>query len=501
MSLRSYEDARGESTLHADVVVVGTGPGGAAIGRVLAQAGRSVVFVEEGPARPVFQRNMAHTMQYHMFESGVTTALGDCAVTIAAGRGVGGGSLINSAICWRTPDYVLESWEELLQTDRFSSREMTPVFDELWQLLRIGRTGERIAGENNKLIVRGARALGLEADLLERNTPTCAGCGVCNFGCPTGGKASVDTNLIPLARAAGAIVQADSRVTEVLVRQGRAAGVRAVVRHTDTRQETGELTVFAKQVVISAGAMGTPRLLLQAGLGDRLGPAVGQGLHLHPGNAVLGLCDDKVELWKGATQGAYFVDPELPGVLPHTLSLPPGALLLAMGGSGRVAKDHMAILDRMCGCVVMISDKGEGSVGVKSTGHADVRYWWDQADVVKMRKGLVRTAEVLLAGGAKKLLIPVIGGGWVDGLDEARAVIATAEVTDYRAMYAAHPMATCRMGLDPVTSVISPTGEAHGLEGLYVADSSIFPTALGVNPQITTMALATLIGRQMVASA
>jgi choline dehydrogenase-like flavoprotein len=498
MTIRTFEDARGQTEVTTDVVVVGSGPGGAAISRILAEGGQQVFILEEGPPKPMFRPNMAHAMRYHMQENGVMTALGSAAVTIAAGRGVGGGSLINSAICWRTPDYVLDKWIDVLGgDDRFSRERMAPVFDELSDILEITQTAESIAGTNNTLIVEGARALGLEAGLLKRNAPRCVGCGVCNYGCPSGGKSSVDRNLLVMARAAGAVVQADARVDRILVEGGRAVGVVAVIRDTETREVVGELTVRAERVILAAGAVGTPRLLAESGVAERLGPAVGYGLHLHPGNAIFGLCDEPVHMWKGATQAAYYEDPELPGVLPHTLSLPPGALLLALGGTGLSAKENFKLTPYICGCLVMISDKSSGWVGANADGTAAMTYWWTDEDIDTMRKGLIRTCEVLLAGGAKKLFVPIHNVGWCDTLEEARDAILAAGIQDYKALYAAHPMATCRMGLAIEDSVIGPSGETHGLPGLYISDSSIFPTALGVNPQLTTMAMATRIGQHL----
>jgi choline dehydrogenase-like flavoprotein len=499
MTVRGYAEVVGDIELEADVVIVGTGPGGAAIGRVIAEAGKRVVFLEEGPAKSNFRPNMTHTMRYHMQEGGGMVALGSAAISVAAGRGVGGGSLINSAICWRTPHKVLESWTEVLGgDDRFRPEAMEPVFDELSEILQIGRTPEAIAGENNLLIVRGAKKLGLEAGLLERNTPGCVGCGICNFGCPSGGKASVDRNLIALARAAGALVQADTKCNRVLVEGGRAKGVVGTTRHPDTGVVVGTVTVRADTVVLAAGAVGTPRTILVAGLGEQLGDRVGKGLHLHPGNAVMGLCDHVVDMWKGATQAAYYVDPEIPGALPHTLSLDPGPLLLSMGGTGNRNRENLELLPHMCGCLVMVSDHGEGTVGINARNMADLTYEWADDDVETMKRGLKRTCEVLLAGGARKLLVPISGVGWVDSLAEAHRAIDDALITDWMGMYAAHPMATCRMGTDISNSVIGPDGQAHGLPGLYIADSSIFPTSLGVNPQLTTMAMGTILGRGLV---
>lgn len=501
MTIRSYADATGATRLTADVVIVGTGPGGAAAARVLAEAGLKVVLVEEGPAESRFRPNQAHTMRYHMQEGGSMVALGTAAVAVAAGRGVGGGSLVNSAICWRTPDHVLDGWEDVLGgDDRFSPAHMAPVFSEIEEIIEVVETPDAIAGENNRIIVRGAEALGLPGGLLRRNTPRCQGCGICNFGCPSGGKASMDKNLLPMARAAGALIQADTKVTGILVRGDKAAGVTGEVRHPDTGEVVGQLTVEADAVVVSAGAVGTPRLLLHAGLGERLGPAVGKGLHLHPGNGVFGWREEPVHMWLGATQGAWFEDPELPGVLPHTLTLPPGALMLALGKAGLEAKQALEMFPHLAGCLVMVSDKGEGTVGVTREGNADLSYWFADGDLQNMRAGLKRTCDVLMAGGCTRLMVPLAGAGWVDRVEDAYAMIDRAELTDFKLLYAAHPMATCRMGTDIQRSVIGPDGQTHGLPGLYIMDSSIFPTSLGVNPQLTTMVMATILAQGLAAS-
>lgn len=500
MTVYGWEDAKGDRNLECDVVIVGTGPGGAAMARVLAEGGKRVILLEEGPHKSRFQKNQANTMRFHMQEGGAMVAFGSAAVGVAAGRGVGGGSLINSAICWRTKNHVLESWEEVLGGDkRFSPEAMLPVYAELEVPLGIIQTREAVAGENNKLIVRGARSLGLDADLLWRNTPGCVGCGACNYGCPSGGKASVDKNLIPLARAHGAIVQGDTKVERILVENGRARGVVGVVRETESGRAVGSTTVRAEKVILCAGAVGTPRLIQYTGLGDTLGERVGKGLHLHPGNGIFGLCDTEVRMWTGATQGAYFSDPNLPEVLPHTLTLPPAALLMALGNTGEAAKRDIALAPYIAGCLVMVSDKGSGEVGVTREGRADLKYWFADEDIVNIKAGLKRTCEVLLAGGCKKLLVPITGAGWTDNVNEAFTAIENAAITDYKGLYAAHPMATCRMGTDISNSVIKPNGETHGLKDLYISDSSIFPTSLGVNPQYTTMAMSTILGRGILA--
>lgn len=489
-----WEQARGGRTLSADVVIVGTGPGGAAVALTLAEAGLSVLLLEEGPASSNFRPNQAHTARYHMQEGGAMVARGEVFVPIAAGRGVGGGSLINSALCFRPSEQLFIDWEALLGP-AWSPEVMFPIYDELAELIGVGMTPPELAGRNNQIIADGVAKLGWEGGLAPRSTPGCKGCGVCNYGCPSGGKASMNLTLLPRAQALGARIQADVKVNEIRIEGGRAVGVKGVAFHPDTGEAVGDVVVRARHVVLAAGAIGTPRLLWSAGLGETLGP-VGEGLHLHPGSAVMGICDEPVYLWRGASQGAYFVHPELPGVLPHTLTAPPEVLLLTLGAVGPRLQEGLKLLPYLCGILFLVSDKGSGRVRAFSDGRADITYGFDPRDLAVIKKSLLMCAQVMLAGGARELLSPIHGVGRHTRLDTLEAALTPRTLADFT-MYSAHPMATCRMGRDEQTSVLGPDGEAHHLPGLTVADASVFPTSLGVNPQLTTLAVATRIARQL----
>lgn len=486
--------------LECDVVIVGTGPGGAAAARVLAEGGAKVVLLEEGPATSRFRPNQDQTARYHMQEGGTIVARGATMFPIAAGRGVGGGTLINSALSFRTPDAVLDEWEHLLEDPYWGVSNVGAALDEVSEIVGVCITPEEVAGANNLLISRGIAALGLEGGLAPRSTPGCRGCGICNYGCPTMGKASANLTFLPRATNAGALIQADTTVVEVLLEGGRAVGVRGVTRHPDTRERVGEVVVKARHVILSAGAIGTPRLLWSSGLAAQASPATGKGLHIHPGSAVLGVCDERIELWKGATQGAYFHHPDLPGVLPHTFTAPPEVCLSAAGFVGPRLQEGLEVLPYLCGLIVLVSDKGEGWVKGTPDGRASVTYDFDPRDLVRTKQGLIESARVLEAGGARRFTAPIHGLGIYDSVEEFGRALDDRVVQDLT-MYSAHPMSSCRMGLNPTTSVVDPHGEVHGVPGLFIADASVFPSSIGVNPQLTTMATGTLIARRLLARA
>lgn len=494
-----HTHAQGKQERTADVVIVGSGPGGGAAAQVLAEAGLKVIVLEQGPAASRFRPNQDQTARYHMQEGGTLVAEGKTLFPIAAGRGVGGGTLINSALSFRTPDAVLAEWEEVLRDDGWGIDSVGAALDEVSKIVGVCITPEEVAGENNKLIARGIAKLGFEGGLAPRSTPGCRGCGICNYGCPTMGKASANLTFLPRAVNAGAVIQADTDVVSVLVEDGRAVGVRGIVRHPDTRAPVGELTVRAPRVLLSAGAIGTPRLLWHTGLAETVSGATGKGLHIHPGGAVLGICDETIELWKGATQGAYCHVPGLPGVLPHTFTAPPEVVLSATGFVGPRLEEGLALLPHLCGLIVLVSDKGTGEVRAHPDGRAKVTYDFADGDLVRAKQGLVASARVLEAGGARRFLGPVHGLGIHDTVESLERALDSRLVTDF-VMYSAHPMSSCRMGLDPATSVVKPTGETHGVRGLFIADASVFPTSIGVNPQLTTMASATLIARRILAA-
>ena len=491
--IQAAPDAQGwtdqDVTLEADVVVVGAGPGGSAMAKQLAEAGLSVWVIEEGPPKSDFQPNQAHTARVHMQEAGTMLAQGPTPFLIAAGRGIGGGSLINSALCFRTPDTVLDEWVGILGDDTWSPANMEPIFDEVEAWTGVGLpTSEFAAGLHNVRIAEAAARLGYPGGLARRNTPGCVGCGSCNFGCPVNGKASVNLNLMASGVASGARIQADTKVLDVLVEGGRAVGVAG--RMVRDGVEGGEVRVHARHVVLSAGSIGTPRLLHHCGLADRM-VDVGEGLLVHPGSAVLAEFEQDMDVFQGATQGSWFESDELPGVLPHAWSSPPEVLTMLLARHYGGFKETLPVLRRIGGILALVSDHGHGSVGAFSDGRARIAYDFADEDVRRIQQGMVLCAEVLLEMGATRLFAIAHGVPATADLDVFRQAMMATSIRDFT-LYSSHPMCTMRMG-----RTLDGRGRAIGVDGLSVADASVFPSSLGVNPQISTMAVATVLGRTL----
>jgi choline dehydrogenase-like flavoprotein len=488
------------STHECDVVICGAGAGGAACAAELSRRGLKVVMLEEGHRYEPrsFRASYGWALNHIYADKGSRIVEADTLYPMPAGRGVGGSTLINSAICYRAPDHVLDHWATDLGLEALSPEKLAPIYARVEETIGVVEMDPLQARANNLFVKRGAERLGLDGAFIHRNAPGCVGCGVCQLGCPSGGKGSVDRNFIPEAEELGAQVFADSKVEEIIVEHGRAIGVRAGVHDIETDRPIGTRLVKARAVVLSAGTVGTPLLLLKQDLANRSGQ-VGRNLAIHPAVGTYGFVPEAINSWDGVPQAyAVFLD-RAAGILLQTYNAPPEIFFSALPWSGIEGMRKMRRLKNVAMCGGLISDKGGGVVKVGRGGKAKIEYTLDDGDRKKLIGALRGIVRILFAAGATEVY-PGIGDGgdaWVTEENDALARLADDVPERELHIYASHPMGTCRMGNDPKTSVVGPTGRTHDVEGLYIADASLMPTSLGVNPQMTVMALGILVGRQL----
>jgi len=356
--------------------------------------------------------------------------------------------------------------------------------------LDVEKVAPNIARNNSLVFKRGADRLGLPGDFISRNAPGCVGCGVCQLGCPIGGKGSVDKNLLPTAIARGADVYSETRVRELQVDRGAISGLAADILDPD-EGVAGSIEVEAEKVFLCAGALGTPLLLQSNKLCNQSGQ-VGENLHVHPGQAAGAVFDEEIPYWDGVTQG-YFV--HMDGAILETFTGTPELFwaALPLGQMNLRRLKHVA----SAGC--MIRDSGAGSVRFKGPGALpEIAYQPSDRDRLLHIRGAREMARIWFAAGAHTSW-PLLNAGTepATSLDAALAALPDDLPLQRLNPYGSHPQSTCRMSADPRRGVCKPDGETHEVRNLYIADGSIFPNALGVNPQITILALATGIAREV----
>ena len=481
----------------ADVVIVGSGAGGAVTAKELAESGLKVIVLEEGEHfdRRDFSGPPPERLRRFYRGNGLTFTIGVPTISLPIGRGVGGSTIINSGTCFRTPDFVLDSWG----VDR---DEMAPLFDSVEEILNVTPVGSDIMGSNGEVIDKGRRELGYSGGPIRRNQRGCHGSGVCAFGCPLDAKLGMHVTYLPLAQKAGARILSGCKVDEIVIQSGRAVGVRGLILDPETgaQQRETRFEVRAKRVVIAAGAVYTPNLLLRQRLANSSG-LVGRNLRIHPGCGVLGVFDHDLYAWKGVMQ-SYFVDEKLKeGILLEATYPPPGVGYSAggVGGKGSELKDMLARYKQTAAAGLIISDTGTGRIRNTPGGGLLITYDMNKEDVRRTLVGIALATEIYLAAGAEEVhtLLPGLPSikkrGELSKITEGRWTAADLKLSAY------HPMGTCKMGSDPRTSVVDEHGNAHDVPGLVITDASVLPGSTYVNPQITIMALATRSARRLAA--
>jgi choline dehydrogenase-like flavoprotein len=470
-------------TLDADVCVIGAGAGGAVVAAELAEGGASVVVLEQGPRHDAdrFSARPLEMLARLYRDGGQTTTLGNPPILLPLGRGLGGTTLVNSGTCFRTPSAVLERWRRDFGLEALTEDALDACFARVEQALSIGEVPPDLAGRNAAVARRGAEALGWSHGFLRRNARGCVGSGVCAFGCPTSAKQHVGITYVPRAEAAGARVIAGADVRHVLVARGQARGVEARLA------SGGRLEVRAPTVIVAAGTIHTPLLLARSGLGRASGQ-LGRNLALHPATGAFALMDEVVDMARGVPQSFYVDEFAREGIMFEGVAGPPSYVAMALPLSGRRHAEAMANYRHLAQFGLMVSDSSRGSVR-SLAGRPVIRYDLVEQDVARFRTGLARIEELFRAAGAREVYLPLPAGV---APHEARA-------RDLKPM-AFHPLGTARADARPDRGVVDADLALHGMRGVYVADGSVVPSSLGVNPQLTIMALATrlafgLLGR------
>ena len=516
--------------LTADVVTVGSGAGGGVMAAELARAGRSVIVLEAGPFvdEATMPRSEIDAYSRLYLNHGLLSTW-DGSVTILAGSGVGGGTLINWMTCIDVPVDVRAEWATDHGLDGVADGEWAA--DVATVESELGVAPASVVPPKDELILRGARALGWEADRIRRNATDCGVCGSCPFGCVVGAKRSGIRVHLATAAARGARIVDRVRVTRVLVERGRVAGVEGRLLATDpfthmpitpdgnpTHAEVRRLVVHAPQVVLAAGALRSPAVLQGSGVDH---PAIGRHLRLHPVPLIAALLAEPVDMWRGtmqavrslefgrgdATRRGYVIE-SAPGHL--------GLIALALPWAG--AADHAALMAdvrRVAPLIAVSRDGGEGRTTVTRAGRVRIDYRLDRAGVATLRHALVSMARLARAAGGVDEIVGVATPMLrhrLGGVDEAagfarfEAGLGGLDFGPNRGgVFSAHQMGTVRMGGAPATHPADPRGrvrsDASGrlVRGLYVADGSTFPTGIGVNPMLGIMAMARRVSRTVLA--
>jgi choline dehydrogenase-like flavoprotein len=479
-----------DAEVACDVVIVGTGAGGATIGAELAEAGFDVVLLEEGRYYQTrdFTADTSGMVRQLYRDGGATMAIGNPPILFQEGRAVGGSTVINGGMSWRTPDKILDGWAKEHGLPDLTPAALDPYFTRVERRIHVANQDPSSIGRDNLLLKRGADAKGWKVIPNLRNQVHCAGSNRCAFGCPTGAKQSSLVSYIPRALHYGARIYADVRVDKITFAGKRATGV---VGHVVGRGggAAPKITVRANLVVSACGAIHTPALLDRSGVRSPSGQ-LGHNLSLHPNVKVVAIFDEDVRGWEGVHQAFQVREFRDQGLLFAAVNMPPSLLAMSFPHRGAQLGGLMEHYDKMVLAGMLCEDTATGRVRTIN-GQPQAFYQLAELDAANLRRGVALLSELLFAAGARRILLPFHGQPDLLGPDDARRLLERVVPASSMEVLTVHMMGTAGMGGDRSRAVTDGFGLVHDADRLMVADASLFPTPIGVNPMETIMALAT----------
>lgn len=497
-SVKTFEELKNHATeIVVDAVVVGSGAGGAVLAYKLAAAGKKVLILEAGSYKPSSTFNEVFPDMIEMLyqdKGNQANSRGD--LVILQGQCVGGSTVVNGCVTFRVPDHILADWQKDFGLGNLTEASLKPHFEEIERNLSVHENAPYEININSRLLQKGADKLGWSVKPLKRNVKQCGLTGHCLSGCKTDRKQSMLVTYLPWALEHGAEIYANCRAERIIASNGVAQGIVAQVVDPASGAVLNSLEIKANQVIVAAGAIQTPLLFQRSELGNSSGQ-VGKNFACHPSTMVLAEFEQTVHAWRGAMLGVYideFENPEKGGFVLEGGGAGPMELgLTTERGTGSEYLSFMERAKHYASCVTLIHDHNVGKVyqdGAKKV----IEYDLSDADFETMQKSFKAAAKAYFAAGAIRVFLPTVKKITIERVEDIDAVVDALKNEAFTLrMVSYHPQGTMRMGADKSNSVVDPYGQCHDLKNLYVADASLFPTSILVNPQLSVYALSSYI--------
>ena len=495
----------------ADVVIVGSGAAGSILAEQLVEQGRRVLLLEKGLyVHPDDFNEDEVDMISRLYSDGALQISQALRFTILQGSCVGGTTVVNNAVCFDTPQRVLDVWNgrgtgTAIDPARFYESQAAVRKRMRIQPISAGTRKPLDGGVLNHgdgVITQGVHKYfqgrnGYQYDVIQANIVDCLGCGYCNIGCRYGRKLSMLDEVLPSAQhkcgADNLRILSEAEVVKLAEENGTITQV-----HVQIGGKRKLIIDRPKTVIVSAGTIASSWLLMQSGIGRKDRLPVGRGLSFNMGSPLHALFDRELNSYDGLQIAHYLSLDEHPGFVYETWYNPPVAQALAMPGWLETHFQNMQHYNRMAAVGVLVGTESNAYLTpALITGGPDVVFQPSAGDLKKLVDALVILGDIMFAAGALEVYAST--RRYVSYRSGRAVMSAQSEVDQLRDLVqrdedillgTGHPQGGNAVGTSPRDSVVGQDFKVFGYDNLYVCDASVFPTSTTVNPQLTVMSLA-----------
>jgi choline dehydrogenase-like flavoprotein len=483
-----------EESIEGDVVIIGSGAAASILAKGLVENGRKVLMIERGNyERPETFNENEMEMVSRLFQDGAIQAARDFRFTVFQGSCVGGSTVVNNAVCFKMPETVLDRWNDTKGLNAgLNKAQVMASMDRVWEMIGTNHMDEDKVNLNpgGYLFREGCRKLGYdiapsEADSVNANISSCLGCGYCNIGCKYDRKLSMLVTILPGIQKnfskESLRILAGCEVTKLHKSGGKISYLEGVFNNGR------KLKVYGKTFVVSAGAISSSILLLKSNLGIK---NAGMNLSFNVGTQITAAFPNKINSYDGLQISHYLrLSPDR-GFVMESWFNPPMFQSTAMPGWFEDHYRNMRRYDRLACVGILVGSESNAQARVAGLTHREIKYTPTNKDFQTLLTGLELSGEIMLASGAESVMPNTFKYYEFKNTDELKKIHKLIKDPSEITLGTGHPQGGNIISSSPETGVINPEFKVFGYENLFVCDASVFPTSLGVNPQLTVMGLA-----------
>jgi len=490
---------------HYDIVIVGSGAGGGTVANALiplAKKGAKIAILEQGPhySHAFFTQREIEMMRLFRFNGAWPVKSGE--ITVAAGSGVGGSTLMYTGVSFRLPHDVLKNWH----IQELTYKDLSDRFERIEKEIHVILPSDNRINDNNRLFQKGCQSLGWPVKRIPLNIKNCEQVGFCNLGCDSGSKQGTLEIQIPKAVAAGIDLIPNCEVNHIFEKKVHAAIHKTPPGTLDGPWHPGKICIYSDIIVLAAGSPCTPGLLIKSGFQNKL-PWIGRDISLHPAMTLYGVYPKPIVNYRGFPKTFYtdqFTDAH--DYYIETAFYYPFVATRHLGIWGRDLSETMSAYNQLMTVLVLNHDKNcpENRITVNRKGMVQVHYKLNKQIISSLCHAQIQSSRIFFAAGCDRVIMPCASPHVIhrdkSNPKTLEKIIQTRNFIPIKTpVSSAHPQGGCAMGSGE-RSVTNSWGQVHGFPWLYVSDASLFPKSAHVNPYLTVMALADRVGEHIIRS-